>query len=301
MLNAVFNKIKERKIKNKKQPNFTVIVPLSVSKGKHEIIQLIVYSDEQKVTNGKIQKEVLNPTREIRVYCSNCGMLLPAYSKVCPCCGMTVSSGRKSIVPKEPTISAEILSDDIKIKNAWQSVQWNSQCVKLYFDFIVPLIFTGENLLFSMKVYVENILISKLKFTIDLQKYSISPQLYRTDIKSAFVSYAKEDRNQVLDIIQGVHKVCPNIDIFIDFDGLKSGQDWEDELYKEIEARDIFYLCWSRYAKQSKYVEKEWRYALKTKGIDAIEPIPLEDPALCEPPEELKSKHFNDREIELKK
>jgi hypothetical protein len=39
----------------------------------------------------------------------------------------------------------------------------------------------------------------------------------------------------------------------------------------------------------------EWRYALKSKGEDCIEPIPIDSPEICPPPSELQQKHFNDK------
>ena len=78
-------------------------------------------------------------------------------------------------------------------------------------------------------------------------------------------------------------------------DSLRSGEDWEHALWKEISSRDVLYLCWSRNARDSKWVEAEWRYALSQKGLSGIEPVPIEPPSLCPPPEELRSKHFNDK------
>lgn len=66
-------------------------------------------------------------------------------------------------------------------------------------------------------------------------------------------------------------------------------------LHKEIINRDIFFLCWSLYAKKSKNVEDEWKYALDKKGLDYIEPVPIDPPSICPPPEELNTKHFNER------
>jgi hypothetical protein len=57
---------------------------------------------------------------------------------------------------------------------------------------------------------------------------------------------------------------------------------------------DLFYLFWCRHSKASKWVQKEWRCAFDTKGIDFIDPIPLEDPRYASPPAELADKHFND-------
>jgi hypothetical protein len=41
-------------------------------------------------------------------------------------------------------------------------------------------------------------------------------------------------------------------------------------------------------------VEKEWRWALASRGIEFIDPVPLESPSDAPPPSELASLHFND-------
>ena len=76
---------------------------------------------------------------------------------------------------------------------------------------------------------------------------------------------------------------------------LRSGERWEQSLEREILNRDMLYLCWSSNARKAKWVEAEWRLALEKKGEDFIEPLPLEGPDICPPPEELARKHFNDR------
>ncbi|MCD8006634.1 MAG: toll/interleukin-1 receptor domain-containing protein [Oscillospiraceae bacterium] len=96
---------------------------------------------------------------------------------------------------------------------------------------------------------------------------------------------------------QGMKIDRPDMDIFFDVDSLRSGEDWETTLYREIDRRDILCLCWSEYARESKWVDTEWRYALSNKGLDGIEPVPLVFPEVCPPPEELKSKHFNDKAL----
>lgn len=63
----------------------------------------------------------------------------------------------------------------------------------------------------------------------------------------------------------------------------------------EIDKRDILFLCWSKYARDSKWVDAEWRYAFKNKGPDSIEPVPIDPPGSCPPPDELSRKHFNDK------
>ena len=54
---------------------------------------------------------------------------------------------------------------------------------------------------------------------------------------------------------------------------------------------------WSRAARESQWVDREWRYAMSNKGIECIEPIPIDPPDRCPPPAELSSKCFRDREL----
>lgn len=96
-------------------------------------------------------------------------------------------------------------------------------------------------------------------------------------------------------IVQGMKKVRPELDIFFDVDSLRSGDDWEHALWREIDNRDVLFLCWSKHARDSKWVNAEWRYALTNKGVDCIEPVPIDPPGICPPPAELSRKHFNDK------
>ena len=72
-------------------------------------------------------------------------------------------------------------------------------------------------------------------------------------------------------------------------------------LANRLDVTDVLYLCWSSNAKKSTWVDYEWRYAYNKNGADGIEPIPIEDPSICPPPEELKDKHFNDLLLYLRK
>jgi hypothetical protein len=91
-----------------------------------------------------------------------------------------------------------------------------------------------------------------------------------------------------------MQKILPKLEVFIDVISLRSGQKWEQELWKVIPTYDVFYLFWSANARRSDWVDKEWRCALKTRNLDYIDPIPLVSPEEAPPPPELASKHFND-------
>lgn len=115
-----------------------------------------------------------------------------------------------------------------------------------------------------------------------------------TRFSSAFASYASQDRKKVLGRIQGMQKVVPELEVFLDVSSLRSGERWKERLEKEILSRDVLFLFWSPSAMASEYVDWEWRLALAHRGIDFIDPIPLESPERAPPPDELKDKHFRD-------
>ena len=74
-----------------------------------------------------------------------------------------------------------------------------------------------------------------------------------------------------------------------------------ERLESEIVNRDVLFLFWSAAAKRSPWVKKEWRIALKAKGLDGIEPVAIETPDKAVPPPELAGLHFNEWTLELRR
>ena len=106
-------------------------------------------------------------------------------------------------------------------------------------------------------------------------------------------SYASKDRQRVLDRVAAV-RIAAGLDIFLDCLSLNPGDRWKDQLRNEIDGRDLFLLFWSDDAKNSQWVEWEWKTALAEKGIDAIQLHPLDLVHEAPPPDELKELHFGD-------
>jgi hypothetical protein len=86
----------------------------------------------------------------------------------------------------------------------------------------------------------------------------------------------------------------PDLDIFLDAVHLRVGEDWQQRLETEIATRDRFFLFWSAAACRSPWVEFEWRTALRTRGLEHIAPVRLDELALAPPPADLASRHFGD-------
>jgi hypothetical protein len=112
-------------------------------------------------------------------------------------------------------------------------------------------------------------------------------------IRNAFASYASKDRRRVLAHVHEMDKL--GVNVFMSVRNLKASDPYPLYLLKHIDDADVLYLFWSLDAENSEWVEREWRYAKARKGIAFIDPVPLVDPRLVPPPEELGTHdHFND-------
>jgi hypothetical protein len=170
----------------------------------------------------------------------------------------------------------------------------------------VPEYFVPASIIGTVTVWSSNIPIGHIKFNInvvssrskalksDLEPMGESARFYR----QVFVSYASQDRTEVLKRIQMLSSL--HIQFFQDVLDLEPGERWERALYRHIDESDLFLLFWSTAAKQSEWILKEVRYAIFRKGgndeaLPEIRPVPIEGPPPVPPPEELKHLHFNDR------
>ena len=103
----------------------------------------------------------------------------------------------------------------------------------------------------------------------------------REVIKSAFASYTSKDRRRVLARVQGIEKL--GVSVFMDTHALRSNDQYKKRIFEAIDSADIFYLFWSRHATRSNWVDQEWRYGYKQKGLAFIDPVPLVDPRKAPP------------------
>ena len=248
---------------------FSAIAPQKALKGEYTLIQLYMYEEGFR----HVVEEVLQ-TSEI-----------PLQEK---------RSGIHQI-QNNTNVKVILTSRDIEILDNVLEETWTGDYLCFDFSLDIPQNLAKQQILLVATVFFNNIPATRLMMTLRLQTQREQRlEMLRSDVLSAFVSYASQDRVRVAGLIQGMKKARPDMDIFFDVDSLRSGENWEQTLLDEVEKRDILFLCWSKNAKKSPWVEKEWRWALATKGLDSIEPIPLEPPDGCPPPAELQNKHFND-------
>jgi hypothetical protein len=146
-------------------------------------------------------------------------------------------------------------------------------------------------------IYIKGLQIAVIYFTLHLGNKSKPVKELNSKIQLhrwAFIFYADEDINDVTMVIIGLQKGAPSIQVIFDKNFLRSGQNWWPTIKKAIPTVDIFNLFWSAYACKSKWVEEEWRYALKKRGLNFISPCPLVSPKNVPSPTELDSMQFDE-------
>ncbi|MBU1342741.1 MAG: toll/interleukin-1 receptor domain-containing protein [Proteobacteria bacterium] len=217
--------------------------------------------------------------------------------------GRDKNLGQKTGVPidRGTILSIRIDIKGFKVPDPVDSIVWDGVPTNASFIINVPADTAIGNYPGKAVISYQGLAIAKMVFLIvvdtanrhDYTDYS-SKTIYP---KTAFASYASENREAVLSRIQGMKKVAPELDIFVDVFSLRSGQNWIEKLQEHVPTKDTFYLFWSQPAARSEWVEREWRLALLRRGLDYIDPVPLEEPDRAPPPPELSKLHFSDPDM----
>lgn len=255
---------------NKDNVNFSVIGPKNMIRGGSYVLEVWAHLKDQKEEIDEIIKKDKKKT-----------------------------ISRKGPVPLEKgtTITFKIEINGLDIKNPTDIIYWVGEISNASFPIDIPLDAKKGDMNATITIFVDNFLISTLHFILAISDNEDSANnipVSENKFQSAFISYSSLDLYDVLARVQGILKIRPDFDLFIDFMSMKSGDFWQERIIQEIKDRDKFYLFWSKNAAQSKWVEKEWKSALELKGIDKIEPFPLDNPKEVPPPPELNKLHFND-------
>ena len=255
---------------NISEVEFSAVAPRKLIKGETSIIDLVMYEEAYRKVVDQIIRDAEEEVQE-----KKSGVLE---------------------VAKGSRIRIELSSPDLDLEDNVEEGIWRGKYLEFNLAVYVPEDFRKRQILLTASVYTDGVPLTKLRFTV--KTFSLFEQklkMIREDVLSGFVSYASQDRERVASRVQGMLKARPDMNLFFDVDSLRSGDDWERILRAEIDRRDVLFLFWSRAAKESEWVAREWKYALNTKGPEVIEPVPMDPPDQCPPPEELRGKHFNDR------
>jgi hypothetical protein len=209
-----------------------------------------------------------------------------------------VASKGPVLIKRGSHLTVRVRMDGLMIDEPEDFLVWEGEIANAAFLVQAPKDLAGESRAGRVAVYLDGLQIARLYFQLWIAPHPLTKlravPLREERVTHAFASYASVDRDRVLGRIQGMQKVLPTLEVFLDVVSLRSGANWEQQLWSEIPANDVFYLFWSSAASRSDWVRKEWQCALRTRGLEFIDPVPLEAPEIAPPPPELASKHFHD-------
>lgn len=194
-------------------------------------------------------------------------------------------------------VRVRLTSHHLHVSPDEQEFVWDAaQCV-LDFGVRVPARAQLRKTALHFEMFIEGTCVAVLRQDLVIVRRRKAPVRRRHHLgrapRTAFASYASEDRPAVLHRVAAL-SISAGLDVFTDCLSLKAGEQWKKVLKGEIQQRDVFLLFWSRHARVSRWVEWEWKTALRLKRLAGIQPHPLEPPHQAPPPKELERLHFGD-------
>ena len=155
----------------------------------------------------------------------------------------------------------------------------------------------GQQLRGIVRLYVGPLLVGELPvWTVVQRSTLVDPALDAghavRPLTQVFVSYSHKDE-RIVDSLERAYQLV-RIDYLRDVRLLRSGDQWNPAILRAIEQADRFQLCWSQAARESPFVEQEWRRALQVrtaKDPQFICPFYWAKP-MPVPPAELSDLHF---------
>jgi len=194
---------------------------------------------------------------------------------------------------------------DWEIDEPNQTLTWWGEPNSVEYWVDVPEDYAANSVLAKLLVFVDGNPAGSLKFKIDLEREVVADiqpaKVEACHYRFAFISYASPDRDEVLRRAQMLQ--ASKIDFFQDVLELEPGQRWEQELYRNIDKCDVFFLFWSNASKSSEWVRREWQYALDLQKRNPgqspdIIPVAIEKPIPI-PPAELSYLHFGNAILQI--
>jgi hypothetical protein len=210
--------------------------------------------------------------------------------------GLAPTRGGRWVVGAPVTV--RVSGPYLVFEPAAQLFEWNGRANVVSFVARVAVDAPRTTIPLCFEAFIEGVPVAfiPLNLRLGLQTDQSAPQVATVaPAATAFASYASQDAPLVALCLSALKRWDPQMDVFMDCLDLQPTEPWQRELERVIPSRDSFLLFWSVNAMNSKWVAWELATVKAKKGIDAIRPMPIDDPAIAPPPDDLKHLHFRDR------
>ena len=212
-------------------------------------------------------------------------------------------AGLRAFVPPGATLGFRLEMPGMVIGERERTVVWRGTSAGVSFLVRCPGDFAADAAFGTVVVSLDSIPIGQVDFKLRVQDKGAPAEKAQPIGESAFpytmafVSYAREDRAEVLRRVQILGLV--GIRHFQDLMDIEPGEAWLRRIERGIDECDLFLLFWSNSARRSEWVRRELRRALERKkgnraAPPAIRPVVIEGPPPPPPPDELAYMQFDD-------
>jgi TIR domain len=195
-------------------------------------------------------------------------------------------------------ITVRLTAEHVRFTPAERSFEWNGRENLVSFAVTVDADAPHTKLQLCFHVLLDGLEIAFIPLGLAVGDDPTETGMHETTAhapSSAFASYSSKDAEVVTRSLSTLAHWAPTLDIFQDCLDLTPNEAFKPQLEVQIGKRDVFLLFWSRHARDSKWVLWEFETARAKRGMDAILPMPLEDPTLAPPPPGFEDKHLRDR------
>jgi hypothetical protein len=203
-------------------------------------------------------------------------------------------------IPREGEITFIPTAPGIEFNPPSRTFQWQESVHREDFRLRASSSLDGQTARGRLSVFLGSILLAEVTLSIRVDsKQAAEPANF--DPASArcyrkiFASYSHLDA-VIVDQFQHFAQAFGD-EYLRDVTHLRAGEVWTDQLERMILAADIFQLFWSTNSMTSKFVRREWEFALSRRQPNFIRPTYWEDPLPAAPeknlpPQELARLHF---------
>ena len=210
--------------------------------------------------------------------------------------GLTPDRGGRWVVGTPVTV--RVSGAHVQVEPSTRSFEWNGYENLLSFLVRVEPEAPICTIQLCFEAFIEGVSIAFVPINVNVgAEIDLADAVTATarPLASAFASYSSQDASLVALCLSALKRWDPGLDVFMDCLDLTPNEDWQRELERIIPTKEVFLLFWFNSARDFPWVAWELQEAKSSKGLEWIRPMPIDDPEIAPPPEDLKHLQFRDR------
>lgn len=180
---------------------------------------------------------------------------------------------------KASLLEVRLHTRDFNVQPVRQAMTWYGRAVRAQFKVTDAKALPDRLSRVTADVLLDGLRVARLQFPIRIGRATTSIGFVAADEirhRSAFVSYAEEDRDAVRQKIDRLIALAPAMTIDDRCVRLRGRRTWRELMRSVIPRHNCLYLFWSGAASRSDDVAREWRCALE-QGTEFISGISLDE------------------------